>query len=309
MTAKKINLFADILFSLLVSSSLLYLVFLFLALQKITPGFFMNLIFLFDSLHYLNFGYQFSSLVSSPQFLVNLASGPILAYLLIRFFLAAKNFIQNIQSTTQFFTRLNPTPSSSYFLISSPVPQAFTAGLFHPQVYLSRQLLSTHTPFEIDSILRHEQFHQHSRHPLKSSLIRFILSLLPPLPFLSLLHDYYLTLTEVASDRYSQQLSPHPRHLLTSLIKLQSAPLPSFALSHFSSQSARIQILVGQKSLPYRQSLFVYSLLVFFLLSATITLSKSTVFFDCRHLFTCFQILLTPNQPFSSFSSIPTHCL
>jgi len=108
-------------------------------------------------------------------------------------------------------------------------------------------LFETHSPEEIEAMIQHEINHQKNYHPLKIFITGFIKSTLPFLPGRNWLFDNYLTLVEVSSDQFSDELLNNKLPLVSALLKFQSQSFEP-GISYFNSQSERIKILVGQKN-------------------------------------------------------------
>ena len=154
-------------------------------------------------------------------------------------------------------------------------------------------------------MVQHEINHQKNYHPLKIFITGFIKSALPFLPGKNWLFDNYLTLIEVSSDNYSDELLNNKIPLVSALLKFQSHSFEP-GVSYFNSQSERIKILVGQKKQGIKIPMAYYSVILFFFLSSTLLIKDSDLFFDCRHLLRCVEKLITSSTSQIFFQS--DHC-
>jgi Zn-dependent protease with chaperone function len=86
-------------------------------------------------------------------------------------------------------------------LIDVDEPLSFAYGAFTPKVAVSRGLLETVSPAELDAVLEHERYHVRSLDPLKVLMARAIPDALFYLPALRGLHARYIAGRELAADR------------------------------------------------------------------------------------------------------------
>lgn len=256
-----------------------YLVFLLIFSQKIYSGFIMQLIFLLSG-----------NAISLGQ----TAAGILWILLLFRLL---KSFFQLFHCffiTQKFIRSLKVIDfTSEYFTFKSAKPVAFTVGFLHPCIYLSSALIKLSTPTELSSILYHEKAHQSHHDPLKNFFLDFIFDFLPPFPLKSWLFGQYQTLVEITCDTFSQIRAPHPTSLVSALAKIQEFDQPRFNfVSHFSAQSERIKILVGQKTQNIHHILAVNLIAIVLFILTSSYLSRSNIFYQCQHLFRCFHNLV-----------------
>lgn len=263
-----------------------YLFAYFTSAPKLFSGFVMQLIFM------LNSGVQ--NPVSSV-FFINILGGLVFFYLS---FLLVRGLISSLHrliATQKELSKLSLINKKRYFTFESSKPTAFTAGLFRPQVYLSSALVKLCQPTEIKAILHHELQHQLNFDPLKDFIVRFILSITPAFPYKKNLFESYFTLTEVNCDSHACRQLSTPRPLISALYKIISFK-PSLALNFFSAnQNQRLKVLVNRQPLTLKK-VFVtnFSLIAFFVISSFL-ISKSSLFFECRHLIACLNTLLQPS--------------
>jgi Zn-dependent protease with chaperone function len=302
---KPLNFPTNLLFGFILLFGLGYTFLLVLLAFQLSSGFIMQIIFLFDAVKSPS---AFISLITSFQFLLNFGTGLILLVLISRYLRSLIRLISQVRTTSQFVSRL-PIISScpQYFTFTSSHPLIFTAGWFHPQIYLSSSLFQTHTPTELRSMLLHEQNHQHHLHPLKLLLVNFFNHTLFQVAPFHWLVSQFITLTEVSSDSYAYRELGDKNLLVTSLIKFhQLAPnsFHSLALNFFDSQSQRLRVLVGKQTQPLFSPLGSSALLAGLTFYLVVFFSLNSVFYQCSHLYRCFQDLFSPAVTISA----PDHC-
>jgi beta-lactamase regulating signal transducer with metallopeptidase domain len=78
---------------------------------------------------------------------------------------------------------------------------SFVYGMLSPRIVLSRGLLETTTPRELDAVLAHEQYHVRNLDPLKVLLARALPRAFFYLPVLGALRRRYILARELAADR------------------------------------------------------------------------------------------------------------
>ncbi|MBL4942520.1 MAG: M56 family metallopeptidase [Colwellia sp.] len=69
---------------------------------------------------------------------------------------------------------LDITNNKQVYVIESPIPTAFTAGLIKPSCYISTGLIEKLSVGDIEIIIQHELAHLHHRDPLKKWLFSFL---------------------------------------------------------------------------------------------------------------------------------------
>lgn len=125
---------------------------------------------------------------------------------------------------------------------------AFCAGLLRPQVYVSRGLLSTLSPREVEAVLRHEAHHLRRRDPLRLFFLGLAQRLAAPLPVARVLLDRARVEIELAADRAALQQVP-AEVLASALIKVAGArPAipPLAAVASLTPDQARVAALLGR---------------------------------------------------------------
>lgn len=304
MSHRKLNFLSDFYFGLIVLSGLLYSAFLLVSSTKILPALAMQIIFLFDA---VKFNDNIFKLIFSRLFLINVVPGLILLGLISRFIHALIKSIKSVKSTHLFIGALDIKKITVDFIqFQSNHGLIFTSGFFKPAIYISSALFQTHNQAEIAAMLQHEINHRINYHPLKIYLTNFVKSILPPFPGKFWFLDNYLTLVEVSSDQFSEDQIKTKLPLVSSLLKFQNQSFET-GVSYFNSQSERIKILTGQKKQWQKIPIAYYSLVLVVLLSGTLFIRNSNIFFDCQHLLKCVEILFNPNsQPLiTSVNSSP----
>lgn len=284
MTYKKLNFISDLYFCLILLSGILYPALLVIASNKIIPAFAMQIIFLLDT---LKFNHPVVGLVTSSSFLLNVVPGIFLIGLIFQF---TKNLIRSLKTLP-----VRQKIIGSLILIKSNSSLIFTSGLLHPQIFISSALFKTHNRKEIAAMIQHETNHQKNLHPLKLFLAGLIKSVLPSVPGKSWLIDNYLTLVEVSSDQFAESKTNNKLPLVSALLKFNHQNFEP-GISYFNSQSERIKILVGQKKQLIKIPLAYYSLVLVVLLSGSLFIKNSTIFFNCQHILDCVRTLASPHS-------------
>lgn len=302
MTHKRLNLISDLYFYLILLSGVLYTALLIIASSKIFPAFSMQIIFLLDA---LKFNHNIISLTTSRLFLLNVIPGLFLAGLIFQF---VKNLIKsgkNLNVTRKIVGQLTIVKSTpEFFKFKSDASLIFTLGFLKPKVFISSALFKTHRRQEIAAMIQHEINHKINLHPLKIFIAGFVKSILPAIPGKNWLIDNYLTLVEVSSDQFSEAKINNKSPLVSALLKFKNQNF-ELGISYFNSQSERIKILVGQRKQLINIPLAYYSLVLVVLLSGTLFIKNSTIFFDCRHILDCVRTLANPH---SQSLTTSVHC-
>lgn len=284
-------LIKNIFFNSLLVFGLAYLSFLTVFVYQTFSGFVMQLIFLTDI-----FKFHSSALTAflfSSDFLFNFFSGLLALNLFFLFLKSIFIVIGKIFITRKYIHSLHLISQKKYFVFQSSIPHAFTAGLFHPQIFISSQLLKISTSQEIKAIYLHEFFHKASFDSFKDLYIDLLTHALPFLPFQSWFFGQYHLIKETCCDYFAQKLISDQKPLISALIKIHSAYTPKLNLiSHFSAQSERIKILTGKKNYhsvsPLSYSLFS----VAFLILSINFISSSHLFYHCQHLDKCLETFI-----------------
>lgn len=153
-----------------------------------------------------------------------------------------------------------------------PTP-AFTVGLLHPRIYVSRALAGQLSPAQLSMVIAHEGAHADRRDPLRLSLLRFLTCMLFWIPALRGLAADVADEAEVQADDVAA--AGEPLVLASAIVALaRSGPalIPRAAVGFHRPEllERRVRRLLGQDPLPTshltRRSLFaafVALLLVF----------------------------------------------
>ena len=271
----------------------IYLILLAIFSQKIYSGFLMQLIYLFDAL--IDHSDSLFSLVVRQDFLIQFIVGMVWTHLLVLVISGLLRLFNQTKNTSKYLHSLKFVKvNSQYNVFSFSEAVVFTAGFLNPHVYISNKVIDISTPDELDSILDHEQSHRHNFDPLKNLFIDFVSYITPHFPGKGWFFGQYSTLVEIGSDIHSQFTTSNPDSLISALIKIQESFQPVlYRVSHFSSQSERIKILIGQKKLSVKSILFSNLLMISILFVSASYLSRTEFFYQCQHLIKCFQNLVT----------------
>ena len=216
--------------------------------------------------------------------------------------------LRQIIATRSFLNNLVVTRKSNFILHRSSSLQAFTAGFFRPQIYISTALLKSCSAAELQAILSHESGHQAAHDPLRHLLVDFVAYLLFPFPGKTALFERYATATEIAADfvalRHSGRLP-----LVSALTKVLANSVTPVALSatYFSGTQERFRVLVGEARFSLFRGIFVPFAFTALVLMATSGLSRSSLFVECKHLAECFYSLVKPVSIHHLVNNLP-HC-
>ena len=88
-------------------------------------------------------------------------------------------------------------------LVDASEPFSFAYGVGAPRIALSRGLVDSVTPGELEAVLEHERYHVQNLDPLKVVLARALPRAFFYLPALGALRRRYVTARELAADRHA----------------------------------------------------------------------------------------------------------
>jgi hypothetical protein len=313
MNSKRLNLISNLYFYLIAFSGLFYTALLIFATEKIIPAFVMQIIFLLDALKFDN---SLVGLVTSKLFLLNVVPGLFLIGLNIGYIKTLIRSVKSARFAKEIANKLEIVGVAKEFSkFKSNEKSIFTLGFFNPKIFISSAIFKTHSQEEINAMIEHEINHRDNLHPLKIFIANFVKSVLPIIPGKNWLIDNYLTLAEVSSDQFSEDKIKNKLPLVSALLKFESQSFEP-GMSYFNSQSERIKILVGQKKQFLRIPMAYYSLVLVVILSGTLFVKNTNIFYDCQHLLKCVELLITPNSqplvtaihPQSNAFSTSDHC-
>jgi Zn-dependent protease with chaperone function len=139
-------------------------------------------------------------------------------------------------------------------LVDAPEAFSFTHGLGLPRVVVSRGLLSSLDPGELDAVLAHERYHVAQRDPLKVLLARTLAPTLFFLPALADLRARYMAGRELAADRRALGRCGRPA-LAGALYKVVAGPAwvqlgPAAAIGGSDGLDQRVHQLETGQELP-----------------------------------------------------------
>lgn len=98
-------------------------------------------------------------------------------------------------------TRLAEQRRVQVEVVDAPEPYSFSYGLLSPRVVVSRGLLESLEPDELDAVLVHERYHVRNLDPLKILIARTLPAVFFFLPVLRELQRRYVAGRELAADR------------------------------------------------------------------------------------------------------------
>jgi hypothetical protein len=116
---------------------------------------------------------------------------------------AARAAIRELRADRRFRRAMATQERSSLLgtrIIDSDRPQAFCAGLVHPEVYLSRGALELLNAAELSAVLAHERHHASRRDPLRLAVTRVLRDALFFVPTLRRVIARQQSLAEIGAD-------------------------------------------------------------------------------------------------------------
>jgi BlaR1 peptidase M56 len=120
-------------------------------------------------------------------------------------FLAIRSALRHYRSQQATISKLRVQYKAVYRGVGLTVfthdnPEAFSAGLLKPRVYLSSGALQTLQTAELAAVVEHEVHHCHRRDPLSLLVVHVLSDALFFLPVMNRLRERYRTLVELAAD-------------------------------------------------------------------------------------------------------------
>lgn len=102
---------------------------------------------------------------------------------------------------------------------------AFTAGLFHPRIYVSHDLQESLTSSELTGVFRHEVCHLVRRDPLRFAGLRFVSKVFFWIPLLATWAEELMEDAEIVADDFAAQAGcgSDPLDVASALVKLGQA--------------------------------------------------------------------------------------
>lgn len=268
-----------------------YCLLVIVGLLKVLPGFLMQLILL---LSFRNDSQNLSELLKSPNFYLNLFAGIFFLALAARILASVAKVLSKTLKTKKIVINLQQRYAGEYTQIESNIiSDAFTTGVFKPQIYLSEQLINRLTEKELRAVLLHETYHKQQFDPLRSLVIMFARFSLPLFPFKKQLFESYDVLSELAADQHAENELTGKLPIVSALHKILSKNnLSMLGVSEFALNNNRIEILVGSKFFASRSFFSLLSFIMLVMMANTLLLSQTDIFMQCQHLRECFEILL-----------------
>jgi hypothetical protein len=132
---------------------------------------------------------------------------------------------------------------------NAPHQEAYTFGLFAPQILLSQSVRSALNSSELEAVIAHERFHQRHFHPLAFWCIEAIVQLFWFIPLIRCVKDFFEYIAEVWADRFSVH-SVSVTSVASAFLKMVKAwqqPAATCSIVGFAASSERIEHLLNQK--------------------------------------------------------------
>lgn len=138
----------------------------------------------------------------------------------------------------------------SFIYWSSTLHQeAYTFGLFTPQILISNGVKAVLSNTELEAVIAHERFHQRHFHPLAFWCIEAVVQLFWFIPLIRCVKDFFEYIAEVWADRSSVQ-SVSVTSVASAFLKMVSTwqqPVTRCSIVGFAASSERIEHLLHQK--------------------------------------------------------------
>lgn len=120
-------------------------------------------------------------------------------------------------------------------------PQAFSAGLLRPRIYLSTGAIAALTSSELGAVLAHETHHVRARDPLRLFVVRVVSDALFFLPAARKIADGHGALAELAADGTALR-NGGPQPLASALLAFEAAGPPGVSIA-----PERVDHLLGER--------------------------------------------------------------
>jgi hypothetical protein len=290
-------------------SGIAYIVLLALLSWKALPGFFMQVLFLTDSL--IKNHSEVGSLLLSESFIQATVSG-ILSLVLVS--IALKGILisaKQLLVSQRFLNSLKIKSKVNIITLEVTDTSIFTAGMFTPKVYISSKLKKSLSSEQLRAVLLHEFSHCKDFDPLRGFIVQLLNNILPTFPFKKNLIDIYFTSVELKSDEHSENILGKKRPIIEALYSILSNDFSISAkpnLAYFSNMPERIPVLVGAKKFNFNLVTSVSSLFLFVLISLPVFVYTIN-FYNCEHIEDCIQIFVNNIQSNSSENLCSMHSM
>jgi Zn-dependent protease with chaperone function len=168
--------------------------------------------------HFTLAGQQFSR----PY--LNLAAAPLLALAvvglltLVRGLAAASAEARSSRRFIHAMGARRPRRDGDVLVFEEATVQAFCAGLWRPQIYISAGALAALSGPQLEAVLAHERHHRRRRDPLRIALGRVLSAALFFLPVVTQLHRRYRAMAELAADDTAIATAPGGSQALASAL-------------------------------------------------------------------------------------------
>ncbi|MEK7158111.1 MAG: M56 family metallopeptidase [Patescibacteria group bacterium] len=171
---------------------------------------------------------------------------------------AGVSLICQLLQTRRFLRTLTPSMTAknqhlTWQRVQHSTPWSFTAGLIHPQIFLSTATTSQLSEQETASVLAHEQYHARHFHPLARWLLQGLFSPIRWIPGFRTIEQTVILAQEYAADTFAVQ-SNGKQNLLRAFTKLANADAPAIPVPSFHVTNLRLRLLLGEPiQLPVRK--------------------------------------------------------
>lgn len=270
-----------------------YLVFIAIGLLKIGPGFLMQVILL---LSYRHSPASLPDLFSDPDLYINIIAGLAMIAISLKVAYALLKVSLVASSTAKLVRSIQLTKARGFLKMKHKIAsEAFTAGLFRPQIYLYSGLVKRLSAKEFQAVYAHEAYHQQQFDPLKTLLVMFANTALPNFPFKRALFESYEVLSELAADEFAAKTTNGKLPIISALLKMLEGVNYNLALAKFSFKNNRVAILTGSTFFQTKAFFSLLGLAIIVLLINTTLVANTDIFMQCQHLKECFDLILHSN--------------
>ena len=196
----------------------------------------------------------------------------VLTALWLKFIFAVIKLVKNIINTNNYLLSLEIIKvNGNTVILENANELVFTAGFWQPKIYYTQKILNILTKAELESVIKHEEYHLKNKDPLKKLISAFLKDLLPYFPTKNIVLQNYLVLNELAADN-NAMLTNSKHNLVSALLKIidnvSTVSLKfknnNFVFAGFAEPANRIDILVGKAQFKSKTFFTLISFAVFF---------------------------------------------
>lgn len=124
--------------------------------------------------------------------------------------------------------------------------EAFVLGPLQPEIFVSRVLLETLDPDELEAVLLHEEHHQRTRAPLRTLALTSWMRMVGLVPVLVRGIERRLDRLEIDADRYALAGGASPGSIASALVKCDRTAATT-RIGYSSAADVRVRQLLGDR--------------------------------------------------------------